>query len=341
MALTNFLQSLSSYFGFQNSLLYSCILLGTLMVRGFVVLPDAVSLMQYRVLTGNQSSCYFIISTLYNIYLHPLSAFPGPLHYRASIFPWAYHTLRGDLSFVLRHMHEKYGQVVRISPSEVSFSDPSAWKDVYAVAGGKENDKHHKFYSALSFNGLLPDIVLDTDKESHRVLKASMTDGLSDKTVRRQEDLILKYVDLMLAQLNKQRTNNNSGAPENEKAPYEGDSVVVDLTEWFTWFVFDTIADLLSGQSLGCLENMRKSRLVRVLTEVTEVSSMVVVLWHVGLKILVAAVQVLFGHQFIATLDEVKTRIISRRNIKGGRDDLIDPLIRAEKNGVSWLWLWV
>lgn len=164
-----------------------------------------------------------------------------------------------------------------------------------------------------------------------------MTDGLSDKTVRRQENLLMKHVNQMLNQLRQKQIESKVNPPAVEEAHIEADGMVVDMTNWFTWLAFDMVADLLTGQSLGCLKSMKKTRLVRVLTEVTEASSIVVVLWHVGLKILVVALQVLVGNQFLETLDEIKTRVVSRMAIDEDRDDLMDPIIRAEKTGVSCL----
>ncbi|KAH7305436.1 cytochrome P450 [Stachybotrys elegans] len=271
--------------------------------------------------------CIYIISlTFYNLLFHPLSKFPGPVHYRASILPWAYRTLRGDLSIKLLQLHEKYGTVVRISPSELSFSDHAAWRDVY---GSAETAKHHKFYSALSFGGLLPQIIIDAENGPHKILKGFMTDGLSDRSARRQEKLLLSHLDAMLVQIN--RELKREGKSNGPNTGHEG--LVLDLNEWFTWLIFDMVGDLVLGESFGCVQHRRKTPLIKVLTEVTEAGSLVVVLWHVGLKFLVTGLQYLAGGKFLQVLDETKTRLVSRMTTKIGRDDLIEPIIRAEQEG--------
>lgn len=48
-----------------------------------------------------------------------------------SAIPRSYHLAKGQLPFEVAKMHAKYGSVVRISPNELMYSDPQAWKDIY------------------------------------------------------------------------------------------------------------------------------------------------------------------------------------------------------------------
>lgn len=69
----------------------------------------------------------------YNRFFHPLAKIPGP--FLATITPlWltyqAYHQRRPRLDLAL---HKRYGSVVRITPSEVLFSNPSYFKPIYGA----------------------------------------------------------------------------------------------------------------------------------------------------------------------------------------------------------------
>ena len=56
--------------------------------------------------------CIFRLT--YNVVLHPLREFPGPIANRATLLPKLYHLLTGRLPYHVREVHTKYGSVVRI-----------------------------------------------------------------------------------------------------------------------------------------------------------------------------------------------------------------------------------
>lgn len=47
-------------------------------------------------------------------------------------------------------MHEKYGEVVRIAPDELSFISPGAWNDIYGIKSGKSFVRDPKWYANLT-----------------------------------------------------------------------------------------------------------------------------------------------------------------------------------------------
>lgn len=74
---------------------------------------------------------YLAWRVFYNLFLHPLRSYPGPLLWRVSGFPSAYYALQGTLDKKMLQIHRRYGTEVRIAPDELSFSDARAWKDVH------------------------------------------------------------------------------------------------------------------------------------------------------------------------------------------------------------------
>ncbi|KAI1765448.1 hypothetical protein GGR53DRAFT_465452 [Hypoxylon sp. FL1150] len=67
---------------------------------------------------------------LYDLFLHPLASFPGPLLYRASRLPWTTALLRGQVVFDSVDIHSKYGPTVRVAHNELAFLDTKAWRDI-------------------------------------------------------------------------------------------------------------------------------------------------------------------------------------------------------------------
>src|SRR5580700_6547575 len=79
-----------------------------------------------------QPILYFLGRAIYRVYFSPLSAYPGPKAWAISDLPRSYHLLKGDIPYKYAELHAKYGTVVRVGPTFLSYSTPDAWNDIYA-----------------------------------------------------------------------------------------------------------------------------------------------------------------------------------------------------------------
>ena len=82
-------------------------------------------------MTFFQGFTYYTGIVIYNLFFHPLRHFPGPWPAAATVFYYGYYTIRGKKQQYATTLHEKYGEVVRIAPNELSFIGDQAWKDIY------------------------------------------------------------------------------------------------------------------------------------------------------------------------------------------------------------------
>ncbi|KAI1329518.1 isotrichodermin C-15 hydroxylase [Xylariaceae sp. FL0255] len=178
---------------------------------------------------------YTVIRIIYNVYFHPLASFPGPLLRRMSRVPWTLALLRGSVVFDAAELHRKYGPVVRTAPNELAFLDPRAWRDIMG-GGAADIPKWIAMYGVPSF--MAPHILNTTSKEHHHTLRKALSPGFSDVSLRAQEPLINRYIDLMVRRL---RLKSSQGP--------------VNMEMLYRYVVFDIICDLAFGNSLGCLES--------------------------------------------------------------------------------------
>lgn len=112
---------------------------------------------------------------------------------------YCYYCTSGSLIHVLHEAHQKYGDVVRIAPNELSYTDPKAWNDIYGHRVGKrELMKDPTFYSSISSG---PNSIINADRSRHGHLRKQASHGFSERALRSQEHVIIKYVDLMLERL--------------------------------------------------------------------------------------------------------------------------------------------
>lgn len=174
----------------------------------------------------------------YNVYLHPLRNFPGPLLARGTAF-WRFKRLfSGNLPQAVREVHEKYGPVVRIAPYELAFTDSQAWKDIYGHHGSYEMAKDDKFYRQMS--NRIPDTILSASRSYHSMLRRQLAHGFSERSMRAQEPIFREYVDLLVRRLDEHSDNGNKP---------------LDMKAWFNHTTFDVIGYLSFGSDFGCLEN--------------------------------------------------------------------------------------
>ena len=153
---------------------------------------------------------------MYNVYFHPLAKFPGPRLAGLSRLWYCWYCLRGDLVYVLDDAHKKYGDVVRIAPNELSYTDPEVWNEIYGHRSGKnEVMKDPVFYSSMSSG---QGSIINADRARHGHLRKQISHGFSEKALRFQEPVIRGYADMMMQRLEE---NVKAGTP------------TVDLVSWF------------------------------------------------------------------------------------------------------------
>ncbi|KAF2204698.1 benzoate 4-monooxygenase cytochrome P450 [Delitschia confertaspora ATCC 74209] len=175
----------------------------------------------------------------YNIFLHPLRAYPGPKLWAAYRFPWVRSVLSGRYHLDALELHKKYGPVVRVAPCELSYADPAAWKPIYshhnpATEGFSEFGKDHMIYQKPP-NGIHS--ILAAEQADHGRYRRFLSHSFSEKGLREMQPRIQRYVDLLVQGL-------------HERCG-EGDQ---NILEWYNWTTFDLTGDLAFGESFHCLE---------------------------------------------------------------------------------------
>jgi cytochrome P450 len=103
------------------------------------------------------------------------------------------------LPFAIHELHQKYGDVVRIAPNELSYIHPEGWNEIYGHRHGKpEIIKDPAFYSTVASG---PEGLFRASQERHGYLRKQLSHSFSEKAMREQEDTIRFQADLMISQL--------------------------------------------------------------------------------------------------------------------------------------------
>ncbi|PVH92930.1 hypothetical protein DM02DRAFT_500110, partial [Periconia macrospinosa] len=69
--------------------------------------------------------------SLYRVFLHPLSKYPGPLIGKITDWYSVYHCVKGDRHLDFYLLHQKYGTVVRYGPNRISVNSATALHSIY------------------------------------------------------------------------------------------------------------------------------------------------------------------------------------------------------------------
>ncbi|KAL1606247.1 hypothetical protein SLS60_003649 [Paraconiothyrium brasiliense] len=182
---------------------------------------------------------------LYNLYLHPLSRYPGPPLYSAYRLPYVIANIRGRLPHRVLHMHRAYGPVVRIAPNELAFASPDAWHDIYGLQSGRvQNKKDEAAYTpGANDDGREAKGIVNADDAQHARLRRIYGQAFTPRAVEGLGEMVCKYADLLVEQL--------SRAIERDD--------VQDLSAWFNYTTFDLTGEFSFGEAFHCLEGGGKS----------------------------------------------------------------------------------
>ena len=185
---------------------------------------------------------------VYNILFHPLCKYPGSILAASTSIPLLYACFTGNIVKWTHAQRQRYGEVVRVSPNELSFINPDAWKDIYGhrTAGKPNFRKEMKFYGPDLFaskEGAAG--IIRADDSGHGRQRRLVSHAFSDKALKEQEPLFKQYADLLVQKV----------SALVEKDP----TAKINLVDWYNFTTFDIMADLTFGEPLHLLDRSKYS----------------------------------------------------------------------------------
>ncbi|KAI0812259.1 cytochrome P450 [Irpex lacteus] len=165
---------------------------------------------------------------------HPLASYPGPFAARISKFWAAYNTFtRGDMHRTLRALHEKYGEVVRVGPNELSFATADA---IQPILSAKIFPKG-PYYNVRRQGHLLP---LDGQRDfvQHAARRKPWVRALNTDAIKEFEGDIREKVKQLVKEL--------------EARSKRGDTI--DISMFMSCFAFDFMGSVIFAQDFGMIK---------------------------------------------------------------------------------------
>jgi hypothetical protein len=177
----------------------------------------------------------FLGFIFYQLYLHPLAKYPGPLLGRLTRLYELYHAYIGDKHIVLYQLHQKYGTIVRFTPNTLSINDPAALKVIYAHS---VNTLKGEFYKTFRVAPNAVSTLLATEKAQHARKRRVMGQAFSDQAMKGMEQYVLQHVQDMV-----DRIGMAVKRPGGDKNRWSRE---LNMQNWCNWLVFDIMGDLVS-----------------------------------------------------------------------------------------------
>ncbi|KAL1897469.1 hypothetical protein Sste5346_004207 [Sporothrix stenoceras] len=213
-------------------------------------------------------------------------------------------------------LHQKYGDIVRISPNQLSFGYPEAWNDImgHRKRGQDENGKDPDFWhgdDSLTLVG--------SNRERHGRLRKILSHGFSAQAMIEQQPIFQQYASMLITKLR--------AAASSGKA--------VEITRWYNWATFDMAGDLIFGEPFGCLEKMQYHPWVKL------------IFMHIkGISIATALIRFPFSNTIInlmtpksvakdihAHIEFTKAQVGKRMAYDNPRPDFMESMIKAHGRG--------
>ncbi|KAI0682151.1 high nitrogen upregulated cytochrome P450 monooxygenase 2 [Cerioporus squamosus] len=175
---------------------------------------------------------------------HPLWHYAGPFWCRTTKLWHAALATTGRQPTYLQRLHEKYGDVVRIGPNDLSIRDPSV---ISALMGSSGVGKGPNFIGAMLTETNIPMVgIMDVDEHLRR--RRAWNRGLGPAALKEYEHLIVRRARQLVDRLGEQ----------------DGE---VNIGKWLNYFSYDIMSDMTFGGGSELLQEGDKNNVWRVLEE--------------------------------------------------------------------------
>ncbi|ERF68132.1 hypothetical protein EPUS_06944 [Endocarpon pusillum Z07020] len=212
-------------------------------------------------------------------------------------------------------MHDQYGPIVRVAPTQLSYITAEAWKDIYGShAGQAQNPKDQRMLIAPHKG--MPDHILRANDANHSRYRRLMAYAFSAKALEDQQSLITAYVDILIERL-KENANNAQ-----------------NMTAWYNWTTFDIIGDLTFGESFHGLRDQCWHPFVETITEGIEVGAAITAISYYGLGFVLQYLTPKFMlDKFERMQAYTREKVESRLQRGTERPDFMSFIMRNDKKG--------
>ncbi|KAI0964040.1 hypothetical protein AcW1_000956 [Taiwanofungus camphoratus] len=162
--------------------------------------------------------------------LHPLAQYPGPASHKVSKLWMAILALHGRQHLHIHDLHERFGDIVRIGPNELSIRDASAIAPLMGSNGLPKGPS----WTGRSMKPAILSLMSLRNPHEHARRRKPWIRAFNPAALKEYEELIAKRATQLIERLVEQRSE-------------------TDLGTWFNYFAFDFMMDMAFGGGVSML----------------------------------------------------------------------------------------
>jgi hypothetical protein len=114
-----------------------------------------------------QSISYLTLLSIYRIFFHPLSKYPGPLLWKISSLPTEYHLFKGTMVYRTAELHDTYGPIIRIGLNSLTYILEDAWIDIYGRPPNRNSPLSKDDAQFVPLGDSAPGLLFEPDHNAH------------------------------------------------------------------------------------------------------------------------------------------------------------------------------
>ncbi|CAG8472742.1 11680_t:CDS:2 [Paraglomus brasilianum] len=219
----------------------------------YIILPDfEFSYGQLAFYLFSAVIAKLIYSAVYNYYISPLKAIPGPRLNAITKLPIRLRRPEGRVFDWFYSLHRQYGPVVRVSPRMVLFADKDAVRQILVSDDLPKSEEVVRIRVDASFQTLFS----ADDKTFHKTRKRLLSPAFSVKYTSSLEPFMHSCVQTLVGIIHNTVMNNSSEKP-----------TTVNLYQYVQAAAFDIIGETAFGESFKLLENGKHPLPIKVFEE--------------------------------------------------------------------------
>lgn len=252
-----------------------------------------------------------VVQAIFLLLSSHIRQIPGPVYTLHTNLVLKWHVITGNRCHYIHRLHQEYGPIVRISPTEIAVADLESCQKIHKVNSGFLKTVWYEKLNNQSRNG----IFAMTNPHEHAARRKLFAQAFSKTNLRTSwESVVVEKVKTAVASMLREALQGET-----------------DMLKWWTFMATDVSGHLMFGESFRMLEMGKKTEYIEVLEKVMMGGGIGLELpfvrW-IGKRLPFDAVQVLFnGNSILMRYAEQAVR-----NARGAsRNIFSNALAEAEK----------
>lgn len=174
---------------------------------------------------------FLFTRAVYRRYFHPLAKYPGPFICSITRLWKVRSVYRGHTELDFIGLHKRYGKIVRVAPNELSFSSPTAARDILAPGNGFTKTEFYRVFPPKH----APDIFTEIREWKHSAMKRVAVVPYSLASVQKMAPWIEEVQKDLIGKVGE----------------YADAGRICDLGDLLHFFAFDVIGEFAFSQRYG------------------------------------------------------------------------------------------